>query len=142
MIQMKIEFLLKREIEYLKDYLDLVQLKDSGGIDVSFKSSVRNERIEIAPLIFIPFVENAFKHSQFEDLENGYIHIGLNSWKNTIIFVVENSKPKMAYTKDKIGGIGLKNIYQRLNLLYPQKHKLDIEEREVSFKVILELNCS
>lgn len=133
---------LNREIEYLRDYLDLVLLKDSRDMDINFESNVRAEEIEVAPLIFIPLVENAFKHSQFEDLEKGYIHISLSTWRKSIIFIVKNSKPERAYTKDKIGGIGLKNIRQRLNLIYYEKYKLDIEEKEDCFKVILEINCS
>lgn len=133
---------LQREVEYLKNYIELAQLKDSRGMDVSFDLGEWNERLKVSPLLFIPFVENAFKHSQIEDLKNGYIHIRLNTWRNRLIFEVDNSKPQKEYSKDKLGGIGLKNIQQRLKLLYPEKHHLLIEETEATFKVQLELNCS
>lgn len=133
---------LQREVEYLKNYIELAQLKDSRGMDVSFDLGEWNECLSVSPLLFIPFVENAFKHSQIEDLKNGYIHIRLNTWGNRLIFEVDNSKPQKEYSKDKVGGIGLKNIQQRLKLLYPEKHHLHIEETETAFKVYLELNCS
>lgn len=133
---------LEREITYLKNYLELAQLKDSRGLDVKFNVIEQHKGITVAPLLFIPFVENAFKHSQIEDLNNGYIHINLETVKNRLIFNVVNSKPKMKYSKDKVGGIGLKNIRQRLELLYPNRHHLRIEETETIFSVHLELNCS
>lgn len=133
---------LKREVQYLKDYIDLAQLKDSRGMDISFDIGKGYEALKVSPLLFIPFVENAFKHSQIEDLKNGYIHIRLNTRVNTLIFEVDNSKPKDAYSKDKMGGIGLKNIQQRLSLLYPNKHDLHIEETEASFKIKLEIDCA
>lgn len=133
---------LQREVEYLMNYLELAQLKDSRGMDVSFDLGELNEGITIAPLLFIPFVENAFKHSQIEDLKNGYIHISLNTIGNQLIFKVYNSKPEKEYPKDKLGGIGIKNIQQRLKLLYQNKHRLSIEETDVTFNVKLELNYS
>ncbi|MEM6347199.1 MAG: histidine kinase [Bacteroidota bacterium] len=133
---------LKREVEYLKNYIELAQLKDSRGMDIEFTIEEGYERLQVSPLLFIPFVENAFKHSQIEDLKNGYIHISMRNRGNSLIFTVNNSKPQIPYKKDKIGGIGLANIQQRLKLLYPDKHQLDFEEKEDSFKVQLEIDCS
>ncbi|MEM8888841.1 MAG: histidine kinase [Bacteroidota bacterium] len=133
---------LKREVEYLKNYMELAQLKDSRGMDIHFELGEVNEHLNVSPLLFIPFVENAFKHSQIEDLKNGYIHIHLNTKGIRLIFEVDNSKPQEAYSKDKIGGIGLKNIQQRLELLYPNKHDLQIKETEASFNIKLELDCA
>ncbi len=133
---------LKREVEYLKNYIELAKLKDSRGMDIRFDIGEGYEGLKVSPLLFIPFVENAFKHSQIEDLENGYVHISLNTRGNRLIFEVGNSKPQEEYSKDKIGGIGLRNIQQRLKLLYPNKHNLHIEETEASFNVHLELDCA
>ncbi|MEL7122620.1 MAG: histidine kinase [Bacteroidota bacterium] len=133
---------LQREIVYLKNYIELIQLKDSRGMDISFELGEVNEHLKVSPLLFIPFVENAFKHSQIEDLKNGYVRISLITVNNKLIFEIKNSKPQRKYSKDGVGGIGLKNIRQRLKLLYPEKHHLDIEETESVFNVYLELNCS
>ena len=91
-------------------------------------------------MLFIPFVENAFKHSKIEDLKNGKIKIDLKTYKNRLEFMVENSVPKSEFTKDKVGGIGLVNIKQRLDLLYPEKHILEISQSSNLFKVLLKLN--
>ena len=133
---------LKREIDYLNNFLTLAQLKDSQGIDIRFELDLQNPDLAIAPLLFIPFVENAFKHSQYEDLDNGFIHICIKSSQNIANLSVENSVPKSKFKKDAVGGIGLANVKQRLNLLYPNKHKLEIDNQEQTFRVKLELNCS
>lgn len=138
----KAQVFLKRELEYLNNYLDLVQLKDSRGMDIRFDVEVDDAYIKIAPLLFIPFVENAFKHGQIEDLDKGYIRINLKAKANKLIFKIENSKPQIEINKDKTGGIGLKNIQERLKLLYPQKYMLQIQETASAFSVLLELNYS
>ncbi|MFY0686243.1 MAG: histidine kinase [Cyclobacteriaceae bacterium] len=133
---------LKREIEYLNNFLGLAQLKDSQSMNISFDLELDDPDIAIAPLIFIPFVENAFKHSQFEDLDKGYIHITIKSSRHIVSLSVENSVPKNEFKKDVVGGIGLANVKQRLNLIYPAKHKLEINDNETTFGIKLELNCS
>lgn len=133
---------IQREIEYLKNYIELAQLKDSRGMDVKLDIQEGYKDLKVSPLLFIPFVENAFKHSQIEDLKNGFIKISLHTWEDKLVFKVDNSKPMQAYMKDKVGGIGLQNIRQRLKLLYPEKHLLNIEETEDTFSIHLELECT
>ncbi len=133
---------LQRELVYLKNYLSLAQLKDSRGMDVRFDVEGENSSMMIAPLLFIPIVENAFKHSQIEDLKNGYIHIILKVLSDQLIFEIKNSKAQREYKKDELGGIGLSNVKQRLSLLYPGKHHLEIKESMKDFKVYLRIDCS
>jgi two-component system, LytTR family, sensor kinase len=90
-------------------------------------------------MVFIPFVENAFKHSKIENLSEGWIRITLKSQSNTVSLIVENSKPKINSTKDQTGGIGIENVKRRLKLLYPGNHSLEIEQTETSYKVKLDL---
>lgn len=133
---------LHREVAYLENYLSLAQLKDSRGMDVTFTLKVPDSSIQIAPLLFIPFLENAFKHSQIEDLEEGFIHISFRTLNDQLIFEIKNSKPKREYSKDKVGGIGLKNVRQRLQLIYPNKHLLHIEDSTSDFNVHLSIDYS
>jgi LytS/YehU family sensor histidine kinase len=133
---------LKREIEYLNNFMGLAQLKDSQSIDIRFDLDLEDTDLVIAPLLFIPFIENAFKHSQYEDLDRGFIHISIKSSQNIVSLTVENSVPQSKFRKDAVGGIGLANVRQRLNLLYPKKHKLEIDDNEPTFRVKLELICS
>lgn len=132
----------QRELVYLKNYLSLAQLKDSSGMDVRFDVEGENSSIMIAPLLFIPFVENAFKHSQIEDLANGYIYITIKALYKKLVFEIENSKPQREYRKDESGGIGLNNVKQRLSLLYPDKYHFEIKDSKFDFKVHLRIDCS
>lgn len=133
---------LKKEITYLKNYINLKLLKDSRGMDVTVDLDESQPNLLVAPLLFIPFIENAFKHSKVEDLKNGHIKISLQTADKGLEFKVENSIPKNKFTKDKVGGIGLPNIQQRLELLYPNQHTLDIQQNEHSFSVFLKLDLS
>ncbi len=131
---------LKKEIHYLENYINLASLKDSRGLNIKVDLDRSQTGLMIVPLLFIPFVENAFKHSKIEDLKNGFIHIKLNTSNQYLEFSVENSIPNIAFKKDKIGGIGLANTKQRLDLLYPNKHELKISETGNTYSVYLKLD--
>lgn len=128
---------LGRELTYLENYIALFSLKDDEPLNIKFDATDVQTETMIAPLLFIPFVENAFKHSQVEDLENGWITIKLSSKDGKIHFEVSNSLPQNEFSKDKIGGIGLQNVKRQLELIYPNKHTLNIESTENEFKVVL-----
>ncbi len=131
---------LQKEIEYLENYINLASLKDSRGLNIDVDLDKSLPGLKVAPLLFIPFVENAFKHSKIEDLKNGFINISLKTSNKQIEFIIENSIPNAAFTKDKIGGIGLPNTKQRLDLLYPNKHLLSISDNEKVYSVYLKLD--
>lgn len=130
---------LERELTYLENYITLFSLKDDKPLNIKFdKTNVQPETM-IAPLLLIPFVENAFKHSQIEDLENGWINIKLSNDNQQIYFEVKNSLPQNEFAKDKVGGIGLQNVKRQLQLIYPNKHKLNIQKKEGEFSVELNI---
>jgi two-component system LytT family sensor kinase len=131
---------LKKEIAYLQNYINLALLKDSRGLNINFSFDDSRPDLMIAPLLFIPFVENAFKHSQIEDLETEKININLKTYENHLEFRVENTIPQDGLSKDKVGGIGLVNVKHRLELLYPGKHFLEIGRSENLFSVFLKLD--
>ncbi len=131
---------LKKELEYIDNFVALNQLKDSQGLNIKIKLDRSQPNLMVAPLIFIPFIENAFKHSKIEDLEKGWIEIELNIIDTVIHFNVRNSIPEKAYTKDTIGGIGLKNVKRQLELIYPEKHSLDIVRKDAVFEIILKIH--
>lgn len=133
---------LKKEIDYLKNYVQLMGLKDSRGLNVTLELDESQPDLPVAPLLFIPLVENAYKHSKIEDLQKGFIHIQLKTEKKQIAFKVENSVSTTNFTKDKAGGIGLQNIRQRLELLYPERHELAINETADRYVVKLKLKES
>lgn len=128
---------LGKEIEYLRHFIDLNLLKDSRGLNVEVRLDESRPGLTIAPMLLIPFVENAFKHSKIEDRAHGWIRIELTTQADLIRFVVENSVPESAHTKDQAGGIGLTNVRRQLELLYPDHHTLDIEQKGDTFHVQL-----
>ena len=129
---------LKSEINYIENYINLMLLKDSKGMDVKVDLDRSAPDLMIAPLLFIPFVENAFKHSKTEKSEIGYIRISMKINNNEIIFSVVNNISQNGSTKDKEGGVGLENITKRLELLYPgNRHDLEISTTKDQFAIRL-----
>lgn len=128
-----------KEIKYIENYLKLVSLKSSKSYPITTKFYIDNKNTVIAPMLFIPFIENALKHGNIEKIKDTFINIKIES-KNTFInFEIENSIPKTDIIKDSVGGIGLENVKKRLAILYPKTHKLDITENKSTFKVQLNL---
>lgn len=131
---------LKSEINYIENFVDLQLLKDSRGMDVELDLDKTASNLMVAPLLFIPFVENAFKHSKIESLKNGFIKIQLKADNNKIAFYVVNSIPENNFTKDEVGGVGLENIKKRLDLLYPNhQYELNINQTDNRFEVSLKI---
>ncbi len=132
---------LESEIAYIENYVNLKLLKDSRGMDVQLNLDKSSPRLMIPPLLFIPFVENAFKHSKIENLRSGFIKIDLKTQNGQVQFKVQNSLPANGFTKDKVGGVGLENIQKRLDLLYPgDQHDLKIRQTEGQFDIDLKLS--
>jgi len=131
---------LQKEIDYLENYISLASLKDSRGLNINVDLDKSQVGLQVAPLLLIPFVENAFKHSKIEDIKNGFINISLKTSNQQIEFSIENSIPNTVFKKDKVGGIGLPNTKKRLELLYPNKHELKISENVNVYSVLLKLD--
>lgn len=134
--------LLKKEIEYIENYLKLFALKSSKTYPISTEFNISNNSITIAPMLLIPFIENALKHSNIESFNGSFINIKINADANDINFEVENSLPKTNITKDEVGGIGLENVKKRLAILYPKKNQLSILKNDTSFKVQLNIKLA
>lgn len=132
-----------KEIEYLRNYVSLMQLKDSNGLNVKLALDGSRPNLPVAPLLFITFVENAFKHGRIEDVESGYIDIDLSTSKSgTLNFTVTNNLPTSFATKDKVGGIGLDNLRKRLDLLYPGHHEFKIDTDGEKFTAHLQIRTA
>lgn len=130
------------EIKYISNFIDLFKLKDEDIKNVVFEYKNVDVNSNIAPMLLVPFVENAFKHGNIENLDQGRITIRLSSNHDEINFLCVNSYSKNKKV-DLVGGIGIKNVSRRLALLYPKKHSLSISnvnrEYKVSLKVITKL---
>lgn len=130
---------IEKEWDYILNFIDFQQLKSEEklNINLSFNNDVQAE--QIAPMIFIPFIENAFKHSNIEDIENGRVNISLNNKVNEIIFQVENSVSNEKRSQDEMSGIGLENVKRRLELVYDKEFDLIINDTVNSYSITLRI---
>ena len=127
---------LEREISFLQNYITLMKLRytDKVRISVDIPASLPNK--EVPPLMFITFVENAFKHGVSYRQES-FIDIAMAIDGDRLTFTCVNSRiPK---EEDKHGGVGLANVRQRLDLIYGQNYQLDIRDEQASYTVKLTL---
>ncbi|MBZ4189590.1 sensor histidine kinase [Niabella beijingensis] len=137
------KILLLREVEYLNNYIDLQKLRivNSSDIIIQVKIDEPASGLQIAPMLLIPFIENAFKHG-ISLKEHSYITITLHTQNNVLYFDVQNSihlKPDGDPEKLK-SGIGLMNVKERLQLEYPDRHELVIRQTARDFFVHLTIN--
>lgn len=131
-----------KEIGYIKDYLSLESIRLNNRFELVFDTHDVNDQLEIAPLIFIPFVENAFKHGVSDQKAENWIKVKLASSSNQLSFKIENSIWVGKEAKEEPSGFGLKNLRQRLALSYPNRHQLYVNstQRHFSVSLILELS--
>ena len=136
---------LGKEVEYLKNYIELQKLRhDEDLLTLHLNLPKRVNGYQIAPMLLIPFVENAFKHgsnsSGYEiaiqlEIENGELRFSTINTANPNKKIIKNGKKQA-------GGIGLTNVRRRLDLLYPERHVLDLKDDGEKFKVNLKMNLN
>jgi sensor histidine kinase YesM len=127
---------LKNEIEYLTNYIELHKIRYQKRVDIVFNHS-REIDCQIAPLLFIIPLENAFKHGVESITEDAYIHINIKIDAGILYFDIENNfEAKETF---QTAGIGIQNLKQRLKLLYPDKHKIKIDVKDSIYKLELKI---
>lgn len=127
--------LLKKEQEYLSKYIEIQQFRLPEKTQLNFQITIEDGNKEIAPLLFIPFVENCFKFGTSANYKTN-IYIKLVGTQTKISLFTKNEKINK---KEKSTSTGLENVKKRLDLLYPNKHKLQMEDGEQFFTVNLEI---
>jgi two-component system LytT family sensor kinase len=130
--------ILKSELEYLRNYIDLQQQRFGPDLSLKLDIEVLEDWHTIEPMLLIPFVENAFKHGNGL-LKHPEIEIALSVNSNQLNFKVKNRFEESISAKDKTAGIGLVNVKRRLELLYPGKHSLSINKKEGWYSIHLNL---
>ena len=127
---------LDNEISHINSYIDLEKLRHEGKIYVNF--SIEGDTLDkrIAPLLIFPLIENSFKHGILTDAQKP-VKLELKVTDQFISFATQNFKND--YMKDKVGGIGLRNVRKRLDLLYGDRYNLDVKETPDQFFVNLQL---
>jgi two-component system LytT family sensor kinase len=136
---------LSREIDYLENYISLQRLRTDPNPGVQIQTQIQSAEtfLQVAPMLLIPFVENAFKHG-ISLREPSYIKLTLEIKDSTLYFDISNSKHSKHDNdpeKDK-NGIGLENVQQRLKLFYPNKHELVIRDTPKEFFVHLTIQLA
>jgi len=130
------------ELEFLKNYIDLMKLRVTERVKLSFSFPAIFPEIKIPPLLFIPFVENAFKHG-ISYRNPSFIDIRLKVEEGKVVFNTRNSMVKETSTENKnYYGIGLDNVKKRLDLLFRERYQLTITEKEDEYLVDLILETT
>ncbi|AMR30192.1 hypothetical protein A0256_01535 [Mucilaginibacter sp. PAMC 26640] len=134
--------LLSQEVAFVKDYISLMQLRLTEKVTIDYLAPASLHEFPVAPMLFLPFVENAFKHGVSDTLPST-ITIQIKQDDNKVTLLVKNGIfKKQGDDLEDNKGIGLNNTIRRLDLLYPAKHILDVTENkaENTYTVILTLS--
>ena len=128
---------LKKEIEFINSFVSLMQLRYSDQVDIQVKMPEHIPDIHIPPMLFVSFLENAFKHG-ISYQSKSYIHFELKILPNNLLCSIKNSKHNIrASQDDEYMGIGLQNIKKSLQLLFNDSYTLNIADNQNSFDVDL-----
>jgi two-component system, LytTR family, sensor histidine kinase AlgZ len=134
------EVLLTKEIEVMKNYIDLEKERYGNRLDISTNIEGDIEGKFIAPLLLLPFIENAFKHGTSEQLEKPWLSIDLSVKDSLLRFKIVNSKNEFSEAKEK--GIGIENVQKRLSYLYEGQYNLKLSDEGNFFVVSLTMELS
>jgi LytS/YehU family sensor histidine kinase len=129
---------LEKEISYIDDYIVLQKVRFDESVKLSYICEGNFEQSQIAPLLLIPFIENAFKHGVNSEQDSD-ISIKLVCNNDELALQVKNNKVNVERSKLEASGLGIDNTKNRLNLLYPNKHLLSITENKDTFNVSLHI---
>jgi len=132
---------LEKDLTVVKEYIALQKLRSNAQLDIETKISGEISDQQIAPLLLITFLENAFKHGAKGSSGNTFIKLDIKVEKNKLNFTLENNKGIIdeVNTGDH-NGLGLENVKRQLELLYPGKHLLNIKVEQDRFVVALQLS--
>lgn len=130
------KILLSKEIQYIEKYIALQKIRTANENYVHFLVTGSTSNKLIAPMVFIPFIENAFKHTNNKKLENA-ITINIFIDDDTIQMICENKFDTKLTVKHFDSGLGNELIQKRLNLLYPEKHSLEVHKTNELYSVTL-----
>ncbi|MEQ8337029.1 MAG: sensor histidine kinase [Cyclobacteriaceae bacterium] len=132
---------LGKEISYIQHYVDFQKLKIGKDIRVDLDIAEVNQEALIEPMLLIPFIENAFKHSNIESIPGSLISIHISTANNTLkMKVLNNLGTEIANGTEK--GVGIENVKRRLELAYPETHELNQEIKDGMYHVFLKIDLT
>lgn len=131
-----------QEVDLINNYLGLQAYRTDEKTQVNFTTDISQD-MELAPLLLLPLIENSFKHGVKGDIDSTYVNINLSSDVEGVCFTIKNNKGESSAEElEGAGGIGLSNIKQRLELLYPGKYDFTVNEQVKDFEVILKIDTT
>jgi LytS/YehU family sensor histidine kinase len=133
---------IQRELHYIQNYVAIQTLRMEKGSDIRLLIDEAMEDFLIAPLLILPIVENAFKHvSNFKEPGKNKIHLAIKKHDNTLLIEAVNTYDSAEGQKYLLqtGGLGIRNLQRRLELLYPGRHELNINKQEDTYHTLLKL---
>lgn len=130
---------LTSEIAHISDYIGLEKIRFSDSLDLDFSTEGISEELQVAPMLFIPFIENGFKHGRVNK-EKLQINIRFQEQAGKVLFMMTNSTKLLE--EESNPGIGLQNIEKRLQMIYPDRHKLTVIREACEFKVELMIDTN
>ncbi|MBK0380450.1 sensor histidine kinase [Mucilaginibacter segetis] len=136
--------LLSQEVAFVKDYISLMQLRLTDKVSVNFNYPTPLKEYQVAPMLFLPFVENAFKHGISDTLPSN-VNISIEQEDDKLTLIVQNAVFNVqGVSLEENKGIGLNNTIRRLALLYPKKHTLSVDNNTEAnlYTVTLTLNLA
>lgn len=130
---------IEKEVSFLRDYIRLQKIRKNPNLqlDIHFDENLKGFRI--APLLLIPFIENAFKHVSHHSDALNFITINLRKNGDSLFMKVNNSREAKTIQVEAVGGIGLNNVERRLKLLYPLRHQLKVAGSASEFEIELSI---
>ena len=131
--------LLEDEINYISNFIELQKLRLDRSVKLEYNSLSNIPALQIAPMLLIPFIENAFKHGVNSE-QKSHIKIEIAMNKAEFQLIVVNNKVRVQQDISERSGLGITNTWHRLNLIYPSKHLLVIDDTEKEFSVSLHIN--
>ena len=126
---------MEREVQFLQDYIDLEKIRHGDKATINFTVTGVTHEKKVPPLLLIPFVENAFKHSDIFENDNAFIELLLVTSENEIQLTVSNSY----LPKNNHPGIGLENIKKQLVIAYPDQHIITINDINQVYSIHIKL---
>jgi LytS/YehU family sensor histidine kinase len=133
---------LEKEMEVIQNYIELQQVRFGDKLKMSFDTWGDAGDLEIAPMLFLPLVENSFKHGVDNKKENAWVNISIKLSPDSLEFKISNSNQEIKKQAESHGGIGLSNLEKTLELLYPGRHSVDITNNEDIFEVTLQIELN
>jgi len=133
---------LEKEVDFIKSYIQLESYRHSPSNLIEFSIQGDISKLMIEPLLFMPLIENTFKHVLHQHIADKWIRLVLSVDEQELIFQTSNTLVSPPTTASTFGGIGLKNVRKRLELLYPHRHELRVFQEDDSFLVTLVIDLT